>query len=226
MTTVISENNSTPSPLEIPGPRGVTINFQRTSPRRDPMGRRLSFDDALQNPAKTCLISSPLFMIKGVSLSPDLYDRCSGSGVDIGNNSHGNHQLVVGAQQWGTDKISSPAVKVRKYTKFSPEENKKLILGVQKCGKSWKSIKLHYFKDIFTSNGKQVDGKFNYRFSIFQYGSYCYYFDGRLLFKEKWRHMLKSADKQTDTTLKELYTEAKNVDATLPKYSRSGSFGR
>lgn len=46
------------------------------------------------------------------------------------------------------------------------------------------------------------------------------------LVQEKWRHMLKSADKQTDPTLKELYMRAKNVDAALPNYSRSGSFGR
>ncbi|KAF7153062.1 hypothetical protein RHSIM_Rhsim01G0230000 [Rhododendron simsii] len=124
----------------------------------------------------------------------------SGSGVDIGNtNSHGNYQLVVGgAQPWGTD-ISSPAVEVRKYMKFSPEEVEKLILGVQKYERRWKSIKLDYFKDSPRTENKLM---------------------------EKWRHMLKSADKQTDPTLKELYTKAKNVDATLPNYSRSRSFGR
>ncbi|CAL5386751.1 unnamed protein product [Camellia sinensis] len=87
--------------------------------------------------------------------------------------------------------------KGRTYKKFSFEEMEKLIEGVEKYGGkycNWKTIKKLYFEDSDRSKDQ---------------------------LKEKWRHMQKSANKQTDPHLKKLYVRALKVQMSPPKSKSS-----
>ncbi|KAI8013947.1 hypothetical protein LOK49_LG05G01288 [Camellia lanceoleosa] len=93
--------------------------------------------------------------------------------------------------------LSSSEGKGRTYKKFNFEEMEKLIEGVEKYGGkycNWKTIKNLYFKDSDRSKDQ---------------------------LKEKWRHMKKSANKQTDPHLKKLYVRALKVQMSPPKSKSS-----
>ncbi|CAL5388772.1 unnamed protein product [Camellia sinensis] len=93
--------------------------------------------------------------------------------------------------------LSSLEGKSRTYKKFSFEEMEKLIEGVEKYGGkycNWKTIKKLYFEDSNRSKDQ---------------------------LKEKWRHMKKSANKQTDPHLKKLYVRALKVQMSPPKSKSS-----